>query len=117
MGGFSIVTAKLSQRITQVIHPPRRDPDDWSERDPVEEPIRPVIHVHDEAARLYQHSKRAQEEHLHFTPFAKYCVGLARYVRNPLNEYAALGRDILALNFDSDIEQQVNSRELYITHH
>lgn len=117
VGGFSMATAKLSQRIKEMVHPPRRDPDDWGERPVVEEPLKPIIYVHDEVARLYQHSKRAEEEYTSFTPVSKYCIGLARYVQNPLNEYAALGPDILALNFDNDIEQQQVSPDTISLHH
>ena len=56
-------------------------------------------------ARLYQHSPRADDEFSSFAPVAKYCIGLARYMQSPLNEYAALGPDIVAINFDEGDKQ------------
>lgn len=60
----------------------------------------PIIYVNDEVARIYQHSKRAEEEYGRLPLIARYCVGLARYVQSPLNEYAALGADLPAIMFD-----------------
>lgn len=69
----------------------------------------PVIYVHDHSARIYQHSRRAAEELSALSQTARYCVGLARYTQSPLNEYAALGRDIAAITFDEDNQQLVSS--------
>lgn len=61
-----------------------------------------VIHCHDDVARMYQHSDRAQEEFPSLSPVARYCVGLARYLQSPLQEFAALTQeDLLALRFDT----------------
>ncbi|KAH8833649.1 transcription elongation factor Spt6 [Flagelloscypha sp. PMI_526] len=51
----------------------------------------PVIYTHDDVARLYQHSPKADAEFSTLPTIAKYCVGLARYVQNPLIEFANLG--------------------------
>jgi transcription elongation factor SPT6 len=67
----------------------------------------PVIYVHDDSARIYQHSKRASEEFSALSLTAKYCVGLARYTQSPMNEYAALGRDMAAITYDEDSQQLV----------
>ncbi|KAF5373643.1 hypothetical protein D9758_000608 [Tetrapyrgos nigripes] len=85
IGGFSIATAKLSQRVKEI------------------ETQTPVIYVKDELARIYHVNSRAKTEFGSLPPVARYCVGLARYVQSPLNEYAALGSDITAITFD---EQQ-----------
>ncbi|KZT53981.1 transcription elongation factor Spt6 [Calocera cornea HHB12733] len=61
-----------------------------------------VIYVPDEVARIYQNSARAAQEHGGLSVIARYCVGLARYVQNPLNEYAALGEDLSIVKFDDD---------------
>lgn len=112
VGGFSMATAKLSQRVKELVNP-RPDPEEtWGEARQ-EEPSTPIIYVYDEVARLFQHSPRADEEFSSFSPVAKYCIGLARYAQNPLNEYVALGSDIIAINFDEDIEQQVSCCILY----
>lgn len=68
----------------------------------------PVIYVPDDSARIYQHSKRASEEFSALSLTAKYCVGLARYTQSPMNEYAALGRDMAAITYDEDSQQLVS---------
>jgi len=61
-----------------------------------------VIHCHDDVARLYQHSARAAEEFPSLNTLARYCVGLARYVQSPVQEFAALSEeDLLALRYDA----------------
>ncbi|KZO97710.1 hypothetical protein CALVIDRAFT_535812 [Calocera viscosa TUFC12733] len=67
-----------------------------------EEKYPDVIYVPDEVARIYQNSTRAAQEFGSFSVIARYCIGLARYVQNPLNEYAALGEDISIVKFDDD---------------
>ncbi|CCO27990.1 Transcription elongation factor SPT6 AltName: Full=Chromatin elongation factor SPT6 [Rhizoctonia solani AG-1 IB] len=57
------------------------------------------MYGHDEVARIYQHSARAEAEFSALPLVARYCVSLARYVQNPLNEYAALGSDLTAVTF------------------
>jgi hypothetical protein len=117
IGGFSLTTTKLSQRVKEAVgittHPVENGlGQTWSDvpsRPPQQDMNIPVIYVHDEVARIYQHSKRAEEEFSALSPTAKYCVGLARYVQSPLNEYAALGPDITAISFDEDSQQLVSS--------
>ena len=75
---------------------------------PQEQSSFPVIYVHDDSARIYQHSKRAAEEFSALSLTARYCVGLARYTQSPMNEYAALGRDMAAITYDEDSQQLVN---------
>ncbi|KAG8886008.1 Transcription elongation factor spt6 [Tulasnella sp. 331] len=60
----------------------------------------PIIYVNDEVARIYQHSKRGEEEYGRLPVIARYCVGLARFVQSPLTEYAALGADLTVITFD-----------------
>ncbi|KAK6454325.1 SH2 domain-containing protein [Scheffersomyces xylosifermentans] len=62
-------------------------------------PLLNVIWGQDETARLYQNSERASQEFSDKPSLIKYCVGVARYVQNPLLEYVALKDDILSLNF------------------
>ena len=105
VGGFSIATLKLMHRVKELFRgSPNQDGD----------PLRgegafdiPAIYVHDDVARIYQHSKRAADEFSALSPTAKYCVGLARYVQSPLNEFAALGPDITAISFDEDNQHLV----------
>ncbi|CAE6448974.1 unnamed protein product [Rhizoctonia solani] len=58
-----------------------------------------LVYGHDEVARIYQHSARAENEFSALPLVARYCVSLARYVQSPLNEYAALGSDLTAISF------------------
>lgn len=62
-------------------------------------PLINVIWGQDETARLYQNSERAKHEFPDKPTLAKYTIGLARYVQNPLLEYICLGDDIVSLNF------------------
>ncbi|QRV99986.1 transcription elongation factor SPT6 [Ceratobasidium sp. AG-Ba] len=58
-----------------------------------------VMYGYDEVARIYQNSPRAEAEFSALPLIARYCVSLARYVQSPLNEYAALGSDLAAIQF------------------
>ncbi|OAQ96125.1 hypothetical protein LLEC1_03376 [Akanthomyces lecanii] len=58
-----------------------------------------VMIVDDEVARLYKDSPRAIAEHPSLNPVTRYCVALARYMQNPMKEYAALGKDVSSLSF------------------
>ncbi|KAG7664060.1 SPT6 [[Candida] subhashii] len=62
-------------------------------------PLISVIWGQDETARLYQNSERAKQEFPDKPTLAKYVIGIARYVQNPLLEYISLGADIVSLNF------------------
>ncbi|PWN35768.1 uncharacterized protein FA14DRAFT_160784 [Meira miltonrushii] len=61
-----------------------------------------VIHIHDDVARLYQHSDRAKEEYPSLNTMSRYCLALARYAQSPVQEFAALKQDdLLALRYDA----------------
>lgn len=116
VSGFSIATTKLSQRVKELLRPPARADDEFAPATPAPSETwdTDVIYVFDEVARIYQHSKRADEEFSALSPLAKYCVGLARYTQSPLGEYAALGSDITAITFDEDYQQLVSRRVIQI---
>ncbi|KAI6028716.1 SH2 domain-containing protein [Pisolithus orientalis] len=111
VGGFSMATTKLSARVKEVVSgkPAEGDPatPDW--RPPQNEQS-----FEYSFARIYQHSKRATEEFSTLSPIAKYCVGLARYAQNPLNEYAALGADITAISFEDEDQHLIPKEKLLI---
>jgi transcription elongation factor SPT6 len=112
VGGFTMSTTKLSQRVKEVVS-------GRSATEPVSafnEPTFniPVIYVPDELARIYLHSTRAKEEFGALPPNARYCVGLARYAQSPLNEYAAAGSDITALSFDTEDQHLVPKDKLLL---
>lgn len=113
VGGFSVATLRLMQLVKLRIGHTRPSVDGenaWgnAEQDANTEFFDiPVTYVHDDVARIYQHSKRANNEFSALSPTAKYCVGLARYIQSPLNEYAALGADITAIAFEDDEQHLV----------
>lgn len=114
IGGFSLATTKLSRRVKELLGATNNSNENdaasgWGgEQTRSDESLStPVIYVQDEVARLYQHSNRADEEFSALSPLSKYCVGLARYVQSPLNEYAALGSDITAITFEDEFQQLV----------
>ncbi|KAF9535288.1 transcription elongation factor SPT6 [Crepidotus variabilis] len=112
IGGFTVATLKLMQRVKEVF---RGGNGAGPETDNFTNQIAfeiPAIYVHDDVARLYQNSKRAAEEFSALSPTAKYCVGLARYVQSPLNEFAALGNDITAISLDEDNQNLVPKEKL-----
>ncbi|KAF9433439.1 Transcription elongation factor spt6 [Entomortierella beljakovae] len=85
VGGFTVMTRRLLEQVQKVVNDLRElRGDDIS-----------VILTNDEVARLYQNSKRAVEEYPDAKPLTRYCISLARVVQNPINEYAALGRDLV----------------------
>lgn len=107
IGGFSVATFKLSSLVKKHIGGGVHDGQNNQEIFDI-----PVTYVHDDVARIYQHSKRANDEFSALSPTAKYCIGLARYMQSPLNEYAALGSDITAITFEDD-DQHLVSRFSY----
>ena len=115
VGGFSILTVKLWDRVREVIgygeHQDsfgREEPNTSAGADGLEVPAKeaqnlvPVIWVPDQVARIFQHSRRAAEEFGSLPTIGRYCAALARYIQSPLNEYAALGADITAISFHED---------------
>jgi len=113
IGGFSVATLKLTHLVKKYTGASAFQPDGqngWGMPSSTNGQTFniPVTYVHDDVARIYQHSKRAAAEFSALSPTAKYCVGLARYIQSPLNEYAALGSDITAISFDEDDQYLVS---------
>lgn len=104
LGGFSMATTKLSIRVKDIVYDRTLGEDGWS-NGPNASDI-PIVYLPDQVARIFQHSSRALEEFGSLPETTKYCIGLARMAQNPLNEYAALGEDIIAINFDDSSEDQ-----------
>ncbi|KAI1608646.1 transcription elongation factor SPT6 [Exophiala viscosa] len=100
VSGFSPDTRKLQSNLSTLIKnhdlrgPTYTDDDDRDRSDFLD-----VILVNDEVARLYHTSDRAKAEHPGLPPLALYCVALAKYLQDPLKEYAALGRDLVSVSF------------------
>ncbi|KAK2466864.1 hypothetical protein APHAL10511_001122 [Amanita phalloides] len=112
VGGLSMSTLKLTHRVKEILKG-----GDILVRGPALNGQTfniPVIYVFDDVARIYQHSNRAIDEFSALPTTARYCVGLARYAQNPLNEFAALGSDIAAVTLEED-EQHLVPREKLLT--
>lgn len=99
VSGFSADTYKLVKDVENLIHekglmgPEYEDPETSEYRSDLLE----VVVVNDEVARLYKDSPRAAADHPTLSPLIRYCIALARYMQNPMKEYAALGKDISTL--------------------
>jgi transcription elongation factor SPT6 len=107
VSGFSVETRKNARDFEEILREheritnvdPEADLDDAQNKE--KQFVRPdVVIVNDEVARLYYNSDRAAIQFPHLTPLGRYCAALARYLRNPLLEYASLGNDITSIVFD-----------------
>ena len=101
VSGFSAETRKLYKQIDDIVDRKELRVADYEDEDDDRSDKLEVVIVNDEVARLYQTSERANLEHPGFAPLTKYCVALAKYLQNPLKEYASLGRDIISISFDA----------------
>ena len=101
ISGFSAETKKLFKQVEEIVERKDLHCAEFEDEDgnKLSDKLEAII-VNDEVARLYQTSDRATMEHPGFAPLTKYCVGLAKYLQNPLAEYASLGRDIVSISFD-----------------
>ncbi len=108
VGGYTISTTNLAKRVKEILRPQQQNDSDQQEETRNEQPHDiPVIYMTDDVARLFQHSKRADEEFNYLPLTGRYCVGLARYAQSPLNEFTALGTDITAITFDDESQPLV----------
>ncbi|KAH6674448.1 SH2 domain-containing protein [Halenospora varia] len=100
VAGFSVATHNLIKDIRNLVDERGLRGADFEDADGEErsEPLDVVV-VNDEVAKLYQNSPRAALDHPTFPKLTKYCVALAKYMQNPMKEYAALGKDIVSLPF------------------
>lgn len=100
ISGWCPDTRKLhSNLLTLVQNHDLRGPTFADEDDRDRSELLEIIVVNDEVARMYQTSDRAKLDHPGLPPLALYCVALAKYMQDPLKEYAALGRDLVSISF------------------
>jgi len=101
IGGFSVDTHKLITSIRDLVNEKGLKGAEFEDGDTGEERSEAldVVMVNDEVARLYKDSPRAALDHPTFPSLTRYCVALAKYLQNPMKEYAALGKDISSLAF------------------
>ena len=95
IAGFSVQTHKLKEELETIISDEQLTIGDDDKTFQLE-----VVYVPDDVARLYQNSPKSREEHPDLPPLGRYCIALARYMQDPLLEYAAIGKDIVSLKFD-----------------
>ncbi|KAI4150637.1 MAG: hypothetical protein LQ340_003969, partial [Diploschistes diacapsis] len=101
VSGFSVDTKRLAHLLEELVFKNNLRTADYEDEDgrDVNDKLEVII-TNDEVARLYQTSPRADSEYPRFTPLTRYCVALARYLQNPMKEYASLGRDLGSIAFD-----------------
>lgn len=101
VGGFSVETHRLIMALKDLVEANDLKGAEFEEPDSGEDTSKPldVVVVNDEVARLYRDSPRAAVDHPTLPPLARYCVALAKYMQNPMKEYAALGKDVVSLMF------------------
>ena len=102
VNGFSPRTADLKEEVRELVAAAweARVRDEELDGLAREQVRMDVVSVYDDVARLYQHSARAASEFPELPVLARYCVGLARYAQSPVNEFAALDADMVAVQFD-----------------
>lgn len=101
VSGWSTETKKLYRLLGDIVQKKDLRGGTWEDEDGNDKnDVLDVVIVNDEVARLYRSSDRAVLEHPGLAPLAKYCVALAKYLQNPMKEYASLGRDIISISFE-----------------
>lgn len=101
VSGWSVETRKLYKELQDIIEnhdlrgTPYEDDNEREQQDPLE-----VVIANDEVARLFQTSDRAATEHPGVPPLTRYAIALAKYLQNPMKEYAALGKNITSIAFE-----------------
>jgi transcription elongation factor SPT6 len=100
VSGFSTQTHELYKQIEEIVKQKDLRGADYEDEEGNERSDKlEVVVVNDEVARLYQNSDRANLEHPNAETLTKYCAALAKYLQNPMKEYAALGKDIVSISF------------------
>lgn len=101
VSGFSAETNKLANTLRDIISEKGLRAAEYEDGEAEDESSKPleVLIINDEVARLFKDSPRAISAHPSLPPLTRYCVALAKYVQNPMKEYAALGKDIVSLSF------------------
>ncbi|EPS39770.1 hypothetical protein H072_6441 [Dactylellina haptotyla CBS 200.50] len=103
VGGFTVATHTLETTLKKIIDEENLqvagadDDAHDGQRNLLE-----VFYIQDEVARLYMGSERAVADFPSLSQLGRYCAGLARYMQNPLLEYAACGDDVYSINFHPD---------------
>ncbi|KAF2841910.1 transcription elongation factor spt6 [Patellaria atrata CBS 101060] len=101
VSGFSVETRKLYKDLQDIVEKHDLRATSNEDDEGIEKADRiDVLIVNDEVARLYHTSERSTIENPGLPPLVKYCIALARYLQDPMREYAALGKSITSISFD-----------------
>jgi transcription elongation factor SPT6 len=102
IAGFSVETRRLFTEVRDILG--QKDEElkgrNADSDDEDQNKIPPAVLVQDEVARMYHTSDRAAVDFPQLSPIGRYCVALARYLRSPMHEYAALGKALTSIAFD-----------------
>ncbi len=113
IGGFNLATHQLHIELKKTLRQMvgANDSDEVDPADPFAPPRPynldaelldkeiPLAFVHDAVARVYMNSVQGKDEHPSWPANARYAFALARYAQDPLNEYCALGADVVAVQY------------------
>jgi len=101
VSGFSVDAHRLVEYLRNLVADSNLRGGEFEDVDTGEERSEPleVVVVNDEVARLYKDSPRAVADYPSLAPLTRYTVALAKYLQNPMKEYAALGDDTVSLLF------------------
>ena len=111
VSGYNVSASHLRKRVEEIVRTnnkkavaddddgyDRHDDDDEEEEHKVDKEVDlPVLYIPNETARLFEYSDRANEEFSDKPVVAKFCIGIARYLQNPLLEYISLGDTITSI--------------------
>ena len=99
--GFSVDAHRLVLYLRDLVGDRNLRGGEFEDVDTGEEQSEPleVVVVNDEIARLYKDSARAAADYPGLAPLTRYTVALAKYLQNPMKEYAAIGNDSISLFF------------------
>jgi transcription elongation factor SPT6 len=105
VSGYNINCSHLKKKVEEIVKNNKKttveeDEDEYNNNDhdqDKKEVELPVIYVPNETARLFEYSERANEEFSDKPVVAKFCIGIARYVQNPLLEYISLSDSITSI--------------------
>lgn len=96
VSGYNVNASPLKKKVEEIVKNNNKtvSPEDYEEDTKVD---LPVIFVTNETARMFEYSDRANEEFSDKPVVAKFCIGIARYVQNPLLEYISLGETVTSI--------------------
>lgn len=103
VSGYNVNCAPLKKRVEEIVKTNNKttvaEEDEYSadNKDSENEVELPVIYVNNETARMFEYSDHANEEFSDKPVVAKFCIGIARYVQNPLLEYISLGETVTSI--------------------